>query len=82
MLVFFRTLRSTQFDQAKLNPGTSGRWDLHGKKFLFCYPEPLKSWGVVIAGGYAVCNFLNLFIQTYIGHGGRVESKNPVIHTS
>ena len=75
-----------QFDKAKLNPGTSGRWDLRGKKFLFGNPEPLKSWGVVIVGGctdeQTVRNFLNVFIQTYIGHGGRVENRNPIIYTS
>jgi eukaryotic translation initiation factor 2C len=45
--------------------------------------EPLKSWGVVIIGGCTqeatVRNFLNVFIQTYIGHGGKIENKNPVV---
>jgi eukaryotic translation initiation factor 2C len=74
-----------QFAGAKLNPGTSGRWDLRGKKLLLPNTEPLKSWGVVIIGGctndQTVRNFMNVFIQTYVGHGGKVENKNPVICT-
>jgi eukaryotic translation initiation factor 2C len=27
-----------------------------------------------------VKNFINVFIQTYIGHGGKVENRNPVIY--
>jgi eukaryotic translation initiation factor 2C len=72
-----------QYDKAKVNPGTTGRWDLRGKKFLFGNPEPLKSWGVVVIGGCVdeptVRNFLQIFIQTYVGHGGKVENKNPVV---
>ncbi|KAF4636136.1 hypothetical protein G7Y89_g1931 [Cudoniella acicularis] len=74
-----------QYANQKVNPGTSGRWDLRGKKFFAANPEPLKSWGVVIVGGACdeatVKNFLNVFIQTYIGHGGKVENKNPHIYT-
>jgi len=39
-----------QFDKAKLNPGTSGRWDLRGKKFLFGNPEPQYCSNVCIKG--------------------------------
>ncbi|KAH7370050.1 Piwi domain-containing protein [Rhexocercosporidium sp. MPI-PUGE-AT-0058] len=73
-----------QFDRAKLNPGTAGRWDLRGKKFLLPNPEPLNSWGFVIIGGCIpepnVRNFINVFISTYVGHGGKIANKNPLIY--
>ncbi|KAH8777302.1 eukaryotic translation initiation factor-like protein 2C 2 [Hyaloscypha finlandica] len=73
-----------QFAGKKLNPGTQGRWDLRGQKFFLPNPEPLKSWGIVIMQGctneQVVKNFINVFIQTYIGHGGKVENRNPVIY--
>jgi eukaryotic translation initiation factor 2C len=73
-----------QFAGKKLNPGTQGRWDLRGQKFLLPNPEPLKSWGFVILDGctneQVLRNFINVFIQTYVGHGGKVENRNPVIY--
>ncbi|KAF8860682.1 eukaryotic translation initiation factor-like protein 2C 2 [Acephala macrosclerotiorum] len=73
-----------QYNGAKVNPGTSGRWDLRGKKFILSNPDPLRSWGVAILGGClteaVVRNFLGVFVQTYIGHGGRVENRNPVVY--
>jgi eukaryotic translation initiation factor 2C len=73
-----------QYDKAKATPGYSGRWDLRGKKFLFPNTEPLKSWGVVVVGACLqesdVRNFMNLFIQIYTGHGGKIENKNPTIY--
>ncbi|KAI9643731.1 Protein argonaute [Ciborinia camelliae] len=72
-----------QFDKATIDPKTSGRWDLRGKKFLYANPEPLNSWAIVIVGGCMqvpqVKNFLQVFIQTYIGHGGKITNKNPPI---
>lgn len=72
-----------QYDKAKATPGTSGRWDLRGKKFFLPNSEPLKSWGVAVVNSCMseadVRNFMNVFIQTYIGHGGRIENKNPKI---
>ena len=66
-----------QYAGAKANPGTSGRWDLRGKKFWLSNIKPLKSWGVCVIGDCVneatVRNFLTVFIQTYIGHGGKVE---------
>lgn len=47
--------------------------------------EPLKSWGVIVVG-HDTCdeptvrNFLNVFIQTYTGHGGRVQNRNPLVY--
>ncbi|KAE9369735.1 Piwi-domain-containing protein [Stipitochalara longipes BDJ] len=73
-----------QFAGKKLNPGTQGRWDLRGQKFLLPNTEPLKSWGFVILDGctneQVLRNFINVFIQTYTGHGGRIENRNPVIY--
>ena len=73
-----------QFAGAKVNPGIAGRWDLRGKKFLHANPDPLVAWGIVVINGCVqepvVRNFLNVFIQTYIGHGGRVQNRNPVVH--
>lgn len=55
-------------------------------KFFAANPEPLKSWGICIIGGCVdkptVQNFINVFVQTYIGHGGVVANKNPVIYES
>lgn len=73
-----------QYTGAKINPGTSGRWDLRGKKFLAANPIPLESWGICIVEQCidqpTLQNFLKVFIQTYIGHGGRVNNKNPFVH--
>jgi eukaryotic translation initiation factor 2C len=66
-----------QYASSKASPGTSGRWDLRGKKFLLSNTQPLKSWGVCVVGDctneQTVRNFLSVFINTYTGHGGRVE---------
>lgn len=40
-----------QYNGSKATPGTSGRWDLRGKKFWLPNPEPLKSWGVCVVRG-------------------------------
>jgi eukaryotic translation initiation factor 2C len=75
-----------QYLGSKANPGTSGRWDLRGKKFFLPNTEPLKSWGVCVIDSCcsepAIKNFMTVFIQTYIGHGGKVENKNPVIYNA
>ncbi|KAJ5104118.1 hypothetical protein N7532_004647 [Penicillium argentinense] len=39
-----------QFGNVKHNPGTTGRWDLRGKKWLKPNTKPLQSWGI----GYIV----------------------------
>ncbi|KAE8440738.1 hypothetical protein EG329_006633 [Mollisiaceae sp. DMI_Dod_QoI] len=73
-----------QFLGSKVNPGTSGRWDLRGKKFFLPNDEPLNSWGVCVmqecVSEPVVRNFLNAFIQAYTGHGGKVQNRNPVIY--
>ena len=40
-----------QFGQGDARPGTSGRWDLKGKKFLQTNTQALKSWGVCVVPG-------------------------------
>jgi eukaryotic translation initiation factor 2C len=73
-----------QYTGGKATPGYSGRWDLRGKKFFLSNPEPLKSWGVCVVGNctnqQVVTNFLDVFIQTYVGHGGKVavSTSNPL----
>lgn len=46
--------------------------------------EPLKSWCFVIVQGatneQVVRNFINVFVQTYTGHGGKIENRNPAIY--
>lgn len=74
-----------QFANAKHNPGTQGRWDLRGKKFLETNKTPLKSWGVgIFKQGrndltlQQVDDFLQLFAKQYAGHGGKIAGR-PII---
>lgn len=73
-----------QYTGSTAKPGTTGRWDLRGKKFLKPNVEPLKSWGFCIIQGAvsrADCqNFIQVFMKTYIDHGGRIENKTPFIY--
>lgn len=78
-----------EFQGSTIAPGTSGRWDLRGpKKFLTGNSLPLQSWGVCICADRqpgrtiskdVVQNFTREFIKTYMGHGGRVENKAPLV---
>ncbi|KAI9759848.1 MAG: Histone chaperone asf1 [Chaenotheca gracillima] len=82
-----------QFGSDKANPGTGGRWDMKGRKFLLGNPVPLKHWGICIYTDPSklpnaktvpkpvVENFLREFIKAYVGHGGRVENRDPPILT-
>ncbi|KAI9845055.1 MAG: hypothetical protein M1838_001912 [Thelocarpon superellum] len=73
----------------KATPAYSGRWDLKGQKFLLPNTEPLKAWGVCIITSKhrpqaniqaaVVRDFLRALINSYIGHGGRVENKEPFV---
>jgi len=74
-----------QYANGKTNPGTSGRWDLRGKKFIAPNAQPLKSWAFVSVD---MCvdkptleNFVKVFVQTYQTHGARVEVK-PMVYMS
>ncbi|KAI8960336.1 Piwi-domain-containing protein [Daldinia sp. FL1419] len=65
------------FGNKKVNPGTSGRWDLRGMKFAEPNRLQLHSWSVVCCGEDTVRqdeleNFARLFSQSYRGHGGLV----------
>jgi eukaryotic translation initiation factor 2C len=68
----------------KIDPKTSGKWDLRGKKFYKPNPEPLESWGVCVMDGCvelpALKNFLATFIQTYVNLGGKVKNRTPSLH--
>ncbi|KAL8710468.1 MAG: hypothetical protein Q9220_004900 [cf. Caloplaca sp. 1 TL-2023] len=77
------------FDRSTAAPGTKGRWDLRGKKFLHNNPAPLEAWGVAILTDPTmygkpiqpaqVSAFINTFIQTYRAHGGQVTNTSPII---
>ena len=45
------TAPTVKFGGGEAKPGTSGRWDLKGKKFLQPNLAPLKSWGVCVVPG-------------------------------
>ncbi|KAI5361410.1 Putative PAZ domain, Piwi domain, ribonuclease H-like superfamily, argonaute, linker 1 [Septoria linicola] len=76
---------TVKFGVGDAKPGTSGRWDLKGKKFLMANPMALKSWAVCVIPGRRggkpdksqVENFVKAFVQGYIQHGGKVENKQP-----
>ncbi|KAL8832946.1 MAG: hypothetical protein Q9170_004627 [Blastenia crenularia] len=78
-----------QFGGSVAEPGTSGRWDLKGKKFISGNTAPLISWGVtVIKSGQfqgkpiqlpQVQAFVKAFVQAYRGHGGTVQNEQPII---
>lgn len=71
-----------QYANGKVNPGTSGRWDLRGKKFTLPNPQPLKSWAFVAVDECVdkktLDNFVKVFEQTYKNHGGKIEVKPQV----
>jgi len=72
-----------QFSNTKINPRTSGRWDLRGAKFFASNPVPLKSWAFVVLDNcvdkQVVENFAKVFSNTFKNHGGRIE-KPPQIY--
>ncbi|KAJ4516711.1 Protein argonaute [Exophiala dermatitidis] len=67
------------------SPGTRGRWDLKGKKFLTGNVEELVAWGVGMFPGRsrpdksAIDKFCLDFARAYRNHGGRVSNKPPYI---
>jgi eukaryotic translation initiation factor 2C len=69
-------------------PGTKGRWDLRGKKFLMTNPNELVAWGIGVfrngrinADKGAIDNFVAGFTRAYRDHGGRVSNQPPNILT-
>ena len=77
-----------QYGSGVANPGTSGRWDLKGKKFLLPNSAPLKSWSVTVMSGKrggkpdksTIDHFVKEFVKVYKSHGGRVENANPPLN--
>ena len=74
-----------QFANGPHNPGTAGRWDLRGKKFMAGNLKELKSWGIMVVEGRgspdkaAVERFIGEFVKVYTQHGGRVVNPRPII---
>ncbi|KAI4088170.1 MAG: hypothetical protein LQ344_006262 [Seirophora lacunosa] len=74
---------------AVVAPGTSGRWDLKGKKFLHGNTAPLISWGVMIIQAHTYSGrtlqipqaqaFITAFVDAYKNHGGTVKNTTPII---
>ena len=77
-----------QYGTGVATPGTSGRWDLKGKKFLLPNSAPLKSWSVTVMSGKrggkpdksTIENFIKEFVKIYKSHGGRVENASPALN--
>lgn len=74
-----------KFGLGEAKPGTSGRWDLKGKKFFQPNTTPLKTWAICCIPGRrggkpdktVIEAFIKAFIAGYIAHGGKVENKAP-----
>ncbi|KAI4149004.1 MAG: hypothetical protein LQ341_001433 [Variospora aurantia] len=74
---------------AVVEPGTSGRWDLKGKKFVSPNRAPLISWGVMIVSSTSYSGraiqipqaqaFVKAFVDAYRNHGGTVNNASPLI---
>ncbi|KAJ5760986.1 hypothetical protein N7520_008142 [Penicillium odoratum] len=71
-----------QFGASRHNPGTTGKWDLRGKKFYKTNAVPLVSWGIGFFGGNRndlnfsqVQAWLDLFIKSYKQHGGLIGNR-------
>ncbi|KAI2616817.1 Piwi-domain-containing protein [Hypoxylon sp. NC1633] len=69
------------FGNTKVNPGTTGRWDLRGKTFYQPNQVPLKAWSFICCGDDGrTCkmndleNFARQFSQVYRTHGGKVAA--------
>ena len=65
-------------------PGTKGRWDLRGKKFLIPNVSELQAWGIGVftngrlkADKGAIDGFVAGFTRAYRDHGGRVSNQPP-----
>lgn len=69
-----------QFGGSAAKPGTTGRWDLRGKKFLSKNPKQLEAWGVGVFGNAdkpMLEKFAKDFAMAYRGHGGTVANSPP-----
>ena len=70
----------------RINPGTTGRWDLRGKKFYAANRLPLESWGIGFFSGRRnsvnraqVEKFRDSLMKTYAVHGGSVARPGIVV---
>jgi eukaryotic translation initiation factor 2C len=68
------------------NPGTSGRWDLRGKKFLRPNRVPLEAWSIGFFPGKRnainktqVEAFADNFTKIYSGHGAVIRTKPLIV---
>lgn len=75
------------FANGTVKPLYSGRWDVRGKEFLAPNTQPLKSWGVCVIptrgrqpDKNAIQHCITELVKIYTGHGGRIETKQPVMH--
>ncbi|KAJ5386331.1 hypothetical protein N7509_008872 [Penicillium cosmopolitanum] len=71
-----------QFGNVKHNPGTTGRWDLRGKKFFKSNTKPLECWGIGFIAGYRtsvkfdqVQAFHDHFEKLFKQHGGVFKNR-------
>lgn len=71
-----------QFGNVKHNPGTTGRWDLRGKKFFKSNTKPLECWGIGYIAGYRtsvkfdqVQAFHDHFEKLFKQHGGVYKNR-------
>lgn len=78
---------TVKFGTGDAKPGTSGRWDLKGKKFFQANTAPLKCWSVTVISGRrggkpdksTIERFIQSFVTGYKNHGGRVENTQPAM---
>ena len=76
-----------QFGGSTVDPGTSGRWDLRGKKFFTPNTHALQSWGVGVFEGrtkyekHHIDLFIQNFVKIYRQHGGKITTEVPNIVT-
>ncbi|PYH87772.1 Piwi-domain-containing protein [Aspergillus ellipticus CBS 707.79] len=70
----------------RVSPGTSGRWDLRGKKFYIPNKTKLEHWGIGYFPGKRnainktqVQAFADTFMKTYAGHGGHVAARPDIV---
>ncbi|KAF9873507.1 eukaryotic translation initiation factor 2c [Colletotrichum karsti] len=72
-----------QYANNVISPMFAGRWDLRGKKFWVGNRAPLQSWGILIlenaTNKNAAGQFVQMFKQTYTGHGGKILKDAVVI---
>jgi eukaryotic translation initiation factor 2C len=73
-----------KFGNKTEQPGTRGRWDLRGKRFLQANPNELVAWGIGVftngkirADKGAIDGFVAGFTRAYRDHGGRVSNQPP-----